>query len=223
MSRLQTFFKEHKSVAFTLLAGLLLLALAVFVVIFTTPNDNDGVEGTDSRVFDASAQEDQKALTNYKIVNYLPITSKDPAYTISYQLNRDDTGNHSLQLILNAFSASAREVMVKRLLTESFGAEDPLTYDIIIENYYNPFSTITLDNLKNNQLPANITKSNLYSFGDTSYTVQTFTHTLYDGSTNTYRAVYEDGQPKILPQLFFTYAELPFLSQSDVKSLNALQ
>ena len=223
MSRLQTFFKEHKSVAFATLAGLLLLILAVFVVIFTTPNDNDGIEGTDSKIFDASAQEDQKALSNFKIASYLPITSKDPAYTITYQLNRDDAGNYTFQLILNAFSASARDAMVKRLLTESFGAEDPLTYDIVLENYYNPFSNLSFDDLKNNQLPTNITKANLYNFGDTSYTVQTFTHTLYDGSTNTYRAIYEDGQPKTLPQLFFTYAELPFLSQADVKSLNTLE
>ena len=61
--RLQTFFKEHKVVAFSILAGFLLI-IAIIVVIFTTTNDNDGVLGTDSSAVDASMKQDQEALKN---------------------------------------------------------------------------------------------------------------------------------------------------------------
>ncbi|MBR3594766.1 hypothetical protein IKL45_00805 [Candidatus Saccharibacteria bacterium] len=220
--RLQTFFKEHKVVAFSILAGFLLI-IAIIVVIFTTTNDNDGVLGTDSSAVDASMKQDQEALKNFPITSSLPIISKDPAYTISYQLDRDDAGNYSLQLVLNAFAASARNAMIKRFLEENFGKEDPLTYDLILENYFNPFTNYSLDDLASNNLPTNITKGNLYQFGDSPYTVQIFTHTLYDGSTNTYRAIYENGQSKTKPQLLFTYKDLPFLDQSQVKSLNSLE
>lgn len=220
--RLQTFFKEHKVVAFSLLAGLLLI-IAIVVIIITTTNDNDGVPGTDSSAVDASMKQDQEVLKNFPITSSLPIISKDPAYTISYQLDRDDAGNYSLRLVLNAFAASARNAMIKRFLEENFGKEDPLTYDLILENYFNPFTNYSLDDLASNNLPTNITKGNLYQFGDSPYTVQIFTHTLYDGSTNTYRAIYENGQPKIKPQLLFTYKDLPFLDQSQVKSLNSLE
>ena len=223
MSRLRTFFREHKVVAFSLLAGLLLLILVLVVVKITTINDDDGVPGTDSRAVDASMKQDQEALKNFKISAYLPIISKDPAYTISYQLNQDDSENYTFTLILNAFAASARDAMIQRLLQENFGSEDPLTYDIKLENYYNPFTNYSLDDLATSHLPANFTKGDLYRLGDDSpYTVQIFHHTLYDGSVNTYRAIYENDQPKTMPQLLFTYAELPFLSQSDVKSLNSL-
>lgn len=223
MSRLRTFFKEHKTVAFSTLAGLLLVIL-IIVVIFTTSSSNDGVPGTDSSSAEASLQQDQQALQNYPITSYLPIISKDPAYTISYQLDRDDTGNYSLQLVLNAFAASARDTMVERLLTESFGSEDPLHYTFIIENYRSPFASSSLDDLAAGHLPANFTKGDLYQLGgDSPYTVQIFHHTLYDGSVNTYRAIYENGQPKTLPQLFFTYADLPFLTESEVRSLNSLK
>lgn len=223
--RLKTFFKDHTVLALTLLGGLLII-IVLIVVIFTTLNDDDGIEGTNSRPFEASIVEDQKALQStaaYQISDYLPLTSADPAYTISYQLDRDDAGNYTFCLVLNAFSASARDAMVKRLLSENFGSHDPLDYEIVLENYYNPFSNTSLADLKSANLPANIQKSNLYSFGDSSYTVQTYTHTLYDGSINTYRAVFENNEPKTIPQLFFTYKELDFLDRSTVKSLNSLE
>ena len=220
-NRFKTFYKEHKKVAFLLLAGLLII-IAIIVVIFTTQNDNDGVPGTDSRTIEASTAEDQKALSNFKIASYLPITSKDPAYTISYLLDKTDN-NYSLKLVLNAFAASARDDMIRRLLEENFGGEDPLKYEIILENYYNPFTNYSLENIADNQLPPNFTKGSLYKFGDSKYTVQTFIHTLYDGSKNTYRAVLENGELKTKPQLFFTYAELPFFDEAQVRSLNNLE
>lgn len=224
MQRLKTFFKEHRAVALSILAGLFLLILVLVVVKITTTNDDDGIPGTDSCAVDTSMKQDQEALKNFKIAAYLPLISKDPAYTISYQLDKDDSGNYTFTLILNAFAASARDAMVQRLLQENFGSEDPLTYDITLENYYYPFTNYSLDDLANNHLPANFTKGDIYRLGDDSpYTVQIFHHTLYDGSVNTYRAIYENDQPKTLPKLFFTYSDLPFLSQSDVKSLNSLE
>ena len=221
-SRATTFLKEHRLAALITLGALIIIAL-IIVVIFTTSSDNDGVEGTDSRNFEAAQQKDAEALKNYKISNFLPITSKDPAYTISYRLDQDPAGNYSFAITLNAFSASARDAMVKRLLSENFGGEDPLNYQIIIENYRNPFTGFSLTDLNQGTLPANLEKTSLYKFGDSPYTVQTYTHTLYDDSKNTYRAVLENGELKTIPQLIFTYADLPYLDHTTVKSLNALE
>ncbi|MBR2586972.1 hypothetical protein IKE71_01200 [Candidatus Saccharibacteria bacterium] len=224
-SRLKTFYKEHRLAFFSLLSGALLI-LILIVVIFTTLREDDGVLGTDSRSADLSLAEDQKALQAteaFKISAYLPITSADPAYKISYLLDRDETGNYSFKLSLNAFTASARTPMIERLLSESFGSYDPLDYEIVLENYRNPFANFSLDDLKSGRLPTNFKTGNLYKFGDSKYTVQTLTHTLYDGSTNTYRYVLENGEPKTLPQLFFTYKDLDFLEKSIVKSINALE
>ena len=222
---LKTFVKDHTALAVAILVGFLII-LGLILAIVIMNNDNDGVEGTDSRAAETSIREDQKALAEtdaFKISEYLPIKSADPAYTISYKLDKDDAGNYSFKLTLNAFSASARDAMVKRLLTENFGKYDPLDYEIILENYYNPFSSFTLDDLKSSNLPQGFAKNNLYSFGDSNLAVQTLIHTLYDGSINTYRYVLENGEPKTLPQLFYTYAELPFLDHSTVKSLNNLE
>lgn len=224
-SPLKTFLKDHTALAVAIILSLLIV-IGLIVTIFVINNDNDGVEGTDSRAAEASILEDQKALKEtdaFKISAYLPIKSADPAYTISYKLDRDDAGNYSFKLTLNAFSASARDAMVKRLLNENFGKYDPLNYEIELENYYNPFTSFTLADLKSGNLPQGFTKKDLYSFGDSNYTAQTLTHTLYDGSTNTYRVVYENGEPKTLPKLFFTYSDLPFLDHSTVKSLNSLE
>lgn len=224
-SSLKAFVKNHTALAVAILIGILLIIGLIITIVFMN-NDNDGVEGTNSRDVEASLKEDLKALEQtdaFKISSYLPLKSADPAYTISYQLDKDDAGNYSFKLTLNAFSASARDPMVKRLLSENFGTYDPLNYEIVLENYYNPFTSFTLADLKSSNLPQGFTKTNLYSFGDSNITVQILTHTLYDGSVNTYRYVLENGEPKTLPQLFFTYADLPFLDQSTVKSLNNLE
>ncbi len=222
---LKTFVKDHTALAVAILVGFLII-LGLILAIVIMNNDNDGVKGTDSRAAETSIREDQKALAEtdaFKISEYLPIKSADPTYTISYKLDKDDAGNYSFKLTLNAFSASARDAMVKRLLTENFGKYDPLDYEIILENYYSPFSSFTLGDLKSGNLPQGFAKNNLYSFGDSNLAVQTLIHTLYDGSINTYRYVLENGEPKTLPQLFYTYAELPFLDHSTVKSLNNLE
>ncbi len=223
-SSLKTFFTEHKPLA-TAISVAIVIILILIVVIFTTIHSDDGTENTDSRAAEASIEADQKALQEteaFGISAYLPIVSADPAYTISYTLDRDDAGNYTFHLTLSALSASARDAMVSRLLSTDFGSFDPLSYDLEILNYYNPFSTFTLENLASGELPAGFSKSSLYKFGDSPYTVQTLTHTLYDGSTNTYRYILENGQPKTLPKLLFTYKELDFLDQSTVKSLNTL-
>ena len=221
--RLQTFFTEHKATALSILAAIFLI-IFIIVVIFTTTNDNDGVIGTDSTSYDDSLKDDQKALANFPIAKYLPITAQDSTYTISYLLDNDSAGNYSLSLVLNAFAASARDAMIARLLSENFNSDDPLKYNITLENYYNPFTNYSLDDLATDTLPPNFTKGDTYKFGnDSTYTVQIFHHNLYNGSINTYRAIYENNQPKTMPQLIFTYQELPFLTESEVKSLNTLQ
>lgn len=222
---MQTFFKEHKKVAIALLSGIFLI-LVLVIIIFITSQENDGVEGTDSRAFEASQKEDQKAIEaspTLQIINSLPITSQDPPYTIAYQLDRDETGNYTVKLILNAFSASARDAMLSRLLSESFNGHDPLQYDLVLENYFDPFSSFSLTDLAEGKLPTNFTKGALTKIDGSDYSVQIFKHTLYDGSTNTYRAVYQNGEPKTLPKLIFTYAELSFLEPSQVKSLNSIK
>ncbi|MBR2695303.1 hypothetical protein IKE86_00070 [Candidatus Saccharibacteria bacterium] len=224
-SKTQTFFHEHKPLALALLGGIVIIIILI-VVIFTTSSSNDGVTGDNSSPYLDSVAADEKALKEtdaFQITKYLPITSADPSYNISYSLDKDNAGNYSLSLTLNAFSASARDAMIKRLLSEDFGKYDPLDYKITLENYYNPFTNSTLSDLKAENYPTNITKGSLYSFGDSNITVQTLIHTLYDGSTNTYRFVLENGEPKVKPQLFFTYADLPSLDHSTVKSLNTLE
>lgn len=218
MSRLKTFTTEHKKPALFVGVFLLIIILAVVGFILLSPRESDGSPGTDSSAADASMKEDAAALKNYKIASYLPIISKDPAYTISYHLDRDDAGNYSLKLVLNAFSASARTDMIKRLLNENFGGEDPLNYKIELENYYNPFTNVDFNNL-----PDNLTKGELYKFGDSTYTAQIFYHTLYDGSKNVYRVILENGKPKTALKLFFTYEELPFLDSSVIRSINNLE
>ena len=224
-SRLSNFYREHKSTFFLVLGGLLIIILLVVVIVTTTSTD-DGVEGTSSKDYESSLAADEKALKNtpeFKIAEYLPITNQDPAYTISYDLSVDETGNYSLKLTLDAFSASARDAMVKRLLNEDFGGLNPLSYEIELLNYYNPFTNVYLEDLKSESYPANVKKGSLYKFGDSTYTVQTLIHTLYDGSTNNYRYVLENGEPKTKPQLFFTYSDLPYLNSATVRSLNALE
>lgn len=225
LSPLKTFWHEHKLLALGLLAGLFILALVIaIVVIFTTPDD--GIVGDNSESFDASLTADQQVLTTtpeFGISSYLPITSLSPSYQITYRLTQAEAGNYQFRLILSPYSASSRDACVRRLLTEDFGRYDPLSYDIEITNYVSPFRSLSLADLQAGQLPQGITKSNLYQFGDSPYTVQLYTHTLYDGSTNTYRAVLENDQLKTKPQLFFTYANLPFLDQAQVQSLNTLE
>lgn len=220
-SSIHVFFKEHKKVALILLAVVVIVAL-IIAIVFVSREEDDGIPGDSSKPVMASMTEDLKALKNYKIADFLPISSADPAYTISYLLDRDDSGNYSFRLVLNAFAASARDDCVKRLLSENFGGEDPLKYEIEIENYYNPFTNYSLNELAEGSLPTNFQKSTLSSIENTPYSVQVLKHTLYDGSTNTYRYVLENNQPKTLPKLFFTYSELPFLSEDQVKALNQL-
>lgn len=221
--RFRTFFAEHKITALSIIIAIFLITI-IIVVIFTTINNNDGVTGTDSTSYDNSLKDDQKALANFPIANYLPITASDSTYTISYQLDKTETGNYHFQLVLNAFAASARDAMIARLLSENFNSDDPLKYNITLENYYNPFTNYSLNDLATDTLPPNFTKGDTYKFGnDSTYTVQIFHHNLYNGSINTYRAIYENNQPKTMPQLIFTYQELPFLTESEVKSLNTLQ
>lgn len=222
-SSLKTFYVEHKPLAIGLVLGIIILLIVLGILLLNT-GDNDGVPGDDSKAADASLLEDQKALKNFPITDHLPIISKDPAYTISYILDKNtETSEYSIKLSLSAFSASAREAMVKRFLSEDFENNDPLSFDIVIENYYNPFTAFTIEDIKSGELPENFTKNNLYAFGDSPYTVQTLTHTLYDGSTNTYRYILENGEPKTMPALFYTYKDVPFLSESQVSSLNTLE
>ncbi len=221
-SPLKVFFTEHKRTALALIIGFVIILAIIIILLVINKREDDGIPGDNSKPFETAALEDLKALKNYKIADYLPITSSDPAYTISYQLDRDDSNNYSLKLVLNAFAASARDACVTRLLTGNFGGEDPLKYEVVIENYYNPFTNHSLEDLVNN-LPTNIQNSRLYSIDGTDYQVQTLTHTLYDGSTNTYRYILENHQPKTMPQLFYTYSELPFLSEEQVKDLNQLK
>lgn len=223
VSPIKVLFTEHKPLAIGLIAGIIVIIILLVLILLNSP-DNDGVEGDDSRFAEKSMLEDQKAFDSFPITHFLPIVSKDPAYTISYILEKDDdSSTYTLKLSLSAFSASAREAMVKRFISEDFGEEDPLKYEVVLENYYNPFTPYTLDDLKDGDYPDGFSKNNLYAFGDSSYTVQTLTHTLYDGSANTYRYILENGEPKTMPKLFFTYSELPFLSESQVSSLNSLE
>ena len=224
-SPLKTLFKEHKAV-FLIGIGIIVIAILVISIILANSSTDDGVEGDDSKNYDASLAEDQKALSQneaFKISSYLPIVSKSPSYEISYLLETDEEGNYSFRLTLYSLSASSRTIMINRLLSENFGKYDPLDYPIKILNYYNPFNGYTLNDLKNNNLPTNITNSNLYTFDNSPYSVRTLTHPLYDGTTNTYRYVLENNEPKSMPQLIFTYGELPYLDHDMVKSLNSLE
>ena len=224
-SSLKTLFARHKPL---FLAGLCILIAVIIIIIITlvTSSDNDNLEGDDSRNYDASLTADQQALSSneaFKISNFLPITSADPSYQISYLLDSDTEGNYTFRLTLSALSASGRTAMIKRLLSEDFDKYDPLDYDIEILNYYNPFTNYSLDDLKTGHLPPNFEYSELYGFGDSPYSVRTLTHTLYDGSTNIYRYILENGEPKSMPQLFFTYADLPYLDHQIVRSINTLE
>ena len=204
----------------------LLLVITIIIVISATSADNDGIEGDSSRDYDSSLSTDQHALSNieaFKISSFLPIVSADPSYQISYLLDNDTEGNYTFRLTLSSLSASGRTAMIKRLLSEDFGEYDPLNYDIELLNYYNPFTEYSLDDLKTNHLPPNIEKSELYSFGDSPYSVRTLIHTLYDGSTNVYRYVLENDEPKSMPRLFFTYSDLPYLDHQMVRSINTLE
>lgn len=221
----KTFITEHKPL---FLLGLGVLAVVVIFVTITiaTSSDNDGIAGDDSRDYDASLTADQHALSTveaFKISNFLPIVSADPSYQISYVLDTDEGGNYTFRLTLSALAASGRPAMIKRLLSEDFDKYDPLDYDIELLNYYNPFANYSLDDLKSGHLPPNIEYSESYSFGDSPYTARTLVHTLYDGSKNIYRYVLENGEPKSMPQLFFTYADLPYLDHQTVRSINALE
>ncbi|MBR3320148.1 hypothetical protein IKG20_02485 [Candidatus Saccharibacteria bacterium] len=224
-SRIKTFYKEHRSIAIGLILGILAIIILIIVITISS-SDNDGVEGTDSRDYSASTDADLKAIKDnesFGIANMLPISSADPSYQISYLLTTDETGNYSFRLTLSALSASGREAMVKQFLTTNFSPYDPLDYEIDILNYYNPFTPFSLEDISDGNFPENFSKGTLYHFGDSPYTAQTLIHTLYDGSTNTYRYVLKDGKPIIMPKLFFTYKELSFLDKSDVRSINALE
>ena len=211
-----TLLKKYK-LPLLILAALLVLTL--IVVIFTTSSPEDGVTGDDSHLFDNSLSSDLKVLEeNYGIYSYLPLTSEDPSYIISYSLDNKE-GNYSFALTLNAFSASAREKMVSDLLSADFGSFDPLDYDIILENYYNPLSSLELSSLLNS-LPENFSVSKTYKLGN--YEIYTLLHHLYDGSINTYRAVLKDGVPLLTPALFYNYSSLPFLDHASVRSINSL-
>ena len=221
---IKDFFLNHKLISLVALG--VLIVLIIVLIILSIPSDKDGVEGDSSQEYDASLQADQRALSTtdaFKISEYLPIISTDPSYQISYLLDSDESGNYTFSLTLSALSASARDAMIFRFLTEDFGKYDPLDYNIQILNYYNPFTNYSLEDLKSNHLPNNIVSASLYSFDGTPYSVRTLTHMLYDGSTNTYRYVLESGEPKTMPQLIFTYSELPFLDHELVKSLNSLK
>ena len=225
-SPLKTFYHEHKLAFFALLGGLLLIIALIIVIIIANADYNDGVIGDSSKEYDTSVSDDQKALQDtesFKISKYLPIISADPSYKISYQLSRDEEEKYHFSLLLTAFSASAREPMIKRLLSEKFGTYDPLDYKIEITNYYNPFTDYSLDDLISGNLPSNMTKTNSYSFENSPYSVQVITHTLYDGAINTYRYVLKDGEPITMPSLLFTYQDLSFLSKEAVKTLNSLE
>ncbi|MBR5389247.1 hypothetical protein IK146_01665 [Candidatus Saccharibacteria bacterium] len=225
MQTIKSLFQKHKLLSFVVVGLLIIVVLAVIVSIATS-SENDGIEGDSSREYDASLAADQKALSEneaFKISDYLPIISESPSYQISYLLDTDSMGDYTFKLTLSALSASSRDTMVTRLLTENFGKYDPLDYEIELLNYYNPFTGYSLEDLKSNNLPSGFTKSNLYAFGESPYTVQTLTHSLYDGSTNTYRFILENGEPKTMPKLFYTYSDLSFLDQQMVRSLNSLQ
>ena len=225
MQTVKLFLRKHLILSISLV-GLLTILLIILLINIFTSSENDSIEGDNSKEYDASLMADQKALSEndaFQISNYLPIISESPPYQISYLLDTTAEGNYTFKLTLSALSASARDTMITRLLTENFGKYDPLNYQIELLNYYNPFTNYTLDDLKSNNLPSGFVKSNLYSFGDSPYTVQTLTHTLYDGSTNTYRFVLENNEPKTMPKLFYTYSDLSFLDQQMVRSLNSLQ
>ena len=223
-TRLTILWFNHKlATLLTIFGFIIVILLVVIFIVSASPNDGSG--GDDSRSFDDSLKLDQEALSSveeFGISSYLPIISLSPSYQITYNLSKDPEGSYQFALVLNAYSASARGPMLSRLLTEDFGAFDPLSYKIEFENYYNPFTNYTIDNLTANHLPPNITPSSSYAFGDSPYTVQTYTHTLYDGSTNTYRVVFKNGAPTSLPQLLFTYEDLPFLDHDTIKSINLL-
>jgi len=226
MSSIKTFFREHRPLAIALTSGivLILIIVTIIIVIITHPED-DGVEGSDSTSFDSSLNDDYKALSNnqeFGISKYLPIISTSPSYKITYDLSVDETGNYNFKLVLSAYSASARGPMLKRLLSENLGGFDPLEYEIELTNYYNPFTNYSIEDIEANTLPSNMEKQNLYTYDDFEYSVQTIVHTIYDGTTNTYRYLLKNGKPITTPQLFFTYQDLPFIDKSLVKSLNLL-
>ena len=221
---LKTLINEHKPLFFVGLIILLIVIVIIIVAVFS--QDNDGVEGDDSRDYDASLTADQQALSTIdelKISNFLPIISTDPSYQISYILDTNEEGNYTLRLTLSSLSASGRPAMIKRLLTEDFDKYDPLDYEIEILNYYNPFTDYSLDDLKSDHLPPNIENGEAYNFGDSPYSARTLIHTLYDGSKNIYRYILEDGEPKSMPQLLFTYADLPYLDHQMVRSIDTLE
>ena len=221
---LKTLIDEHKPLFFIALGTIVMII--IIIVIVALSQDNDGIDGDDSRDYDSSLVADQRALStteSFKISNFLPIVSSDPSYQISYVLGVNEEGNYTFHLTLSALSASGRPAMIKRLLSEDFDKYDPLDYDIEILNYYNPFTGYSLDDLKLGHLPPNIENSESYGFGDSPYSTRTLIHTLYDGSKNIYRYVLENGEPKSMPQLFFTYADLPYLDHETVRSINALE
>jgi len=217
--RLASFLKTYK---LPLIIFIILLILAIIVVIFTTSYD-DGIPGDDSKAFEDSVTADQAFLEeNYGIYTYLPITSADPSYTISYALDNKE-GNYSFAITLTAFSASAREPMVAAFLSTNFGAFDPLSYNIRIENYYNPLSSLTpglSEQAFTSSLPGNFSVTSSSTIGN--YHILVLTHTLYDGSTNTYRAVFENDSLLSSPKLFYSYSDLSSLDPSTVRSINSL-
>ncbi len=225
--RFKTFFHEHKTIAVAAIIGIFLILAIITVIIIIVANlDNDGVEGDDSSSFDTSLAEDYAALAtdqSFGISKYLPIVSTSPSYKINYSLSSDEAGNYSFQLVLSAYSASARDPMIKRLLSENFGEYDPLNYNIEITNYYDPFTNYTLDDLKTNNYPSGIEKRNYYSFDNSDYSAQTLTHTLYDGTINVYRFLLKSDEPITKPRLLFTYQDIPSVDKSIIKSLKSLE
>lgn len=221
---LKTLINEHKPLF--LVGFIVLLVVIIITVVTISSQDSDGVEGDSSKDYDASLVADQRALSTieeFKISSFLPIVSADPSYQISYILDTNEEGNYTFHLTLSALSASGRPAMIKRLLTEDFDKYDPLDYDIEILNYYNPFTDYSLDDLKSGHLPPNIESGETYNFGDSPYSARTLIHTLYDGSKNIYRYILEDGEPKSMPQLLFTYADLPYLDHQTIRSINTLE
>lgn len=211
-----------------IILGIIILVLGITVLVVTSilNNPDRDVPSDSSAIFEASIESDEKALNDrFGIYKYLPIESTDPSFKISYDLSFDEEKNdYIFRIVLDAFSAAAREDAVKTLLSSDFGEFDPLDYEIYIKNYVNPLANLSLDSSFSN-LPGNFSVKETKILSD-SVRVTTLTHTLYDGNTNTYRFVEKKSGDSwtaaASPALIYSYSDLSDFSHALIKEINSI-
>ncbi|MBQ7802652.1 hypothetical protein IJ380_02215 [Candidatus Saccharibacteria bacterium] len=221
LSPLDSFLKKYQ---LPLFLGTFILILLVIAVIFTTITGSPdyGVDSDDSKIFDASIKADEEILKEkFGIYKFFPIESLDPSFKLGYDLSfNEKTGNYEFCLVIDAFSASAREDAVKTLLSSDFGEYDALDYEIFLKNYVNPLASLELSSLLEN-LPENFSISGSKDFED-GVSVKLLSHSLYDGSKNTYRAVFKNEKLLSTPKLVYSYSDLPELPHALIKEINSI-